>query len=266
MPPGDLTMRLPDVVVRTIRQSAGTVIPPHAHETTNIGVCVRGSFLETVGRRPVTMTPATLVVRPAGEVHENRFASDARYIVVEMQPGAVARFRAMTDVLDRASTRDSAFVTTTVQRLDRELRQPDVVSPLVVESLVYELVADAHRASASRREALRHRPDWLARAIEMLDGEHPGTGFAGLGALAARVDVHAAQLARAFRRELGCSVGEYVRARNLAEAARLLRTSRLDLVEVAHAVGYSDQSHFSTAFRRQFGVTPGHYRRTFRAR
>src|SRR5688500_17631287 len=148
MPPGDLTMWLRDVVVRGIRQPAGTVIPPHAHETTNIGVCVRGSFLETLGRRAVTMTPATVVVRPAGEVHQNAFPSDVRYIVVELQPRAVAGFRAVTDVLDRAFTQESAFVATTVQRLDHELRRRDDVSALVVESLVHELVADAHRASS----------------------------------------------------------------------------------------------------------------------
>ena len=258
-------MRLPDVVVRTIRQSAGTVIPPHTHETTNIGVCVRGSFLETLGRRTVTMTPATLVVRPAGEVHENRFGSDVRYMVMELQPRAVSRFRTMTDVLDRAFTRDSTLVAAAVQRLDRELRQTDAVSPLVVESLIHELVVDAHRAS-SARDPHRNRPDWLERAVELLADESPKNRLMTLSALAARVDVHPAQLARAFRRELGCTVGEYVRARNLNEAARLLKATRLELVEIAHAVGYSDQSHFSTAFRRHFGVTPGSYRRTLRAR
>ena len=266
MSPGNLTMRLPDVVVRSIRQSAGTVIPPHAHETTNIGVCVRGSFLETLGRRAVTMTPATVVIRPAGEVHENRFGTDVRYIVMELHPRAVARFRTMTDVLDRAFTRDSALVTTTVQRLDRELRRWDAVSPLVVESVIHELVADAHRASSRRRDSLAYRPEWFERAVELLQDEGPRAGFGGLSELAARVDVHPTQLARVFHRELGCSVGEYVRARNLTEAARLLRTSRLELAEIAHAAGYSDQSHFTNAFRRQFGVTPGRYRRTVRSR
>src|SRR5687767_13400371 len=91
MSPGDLAMRLPDVVVRSIRRAAGTVIPPHAHDTTNLGACVRGSFLETLGRRAVTMTPATLIGRPGGEVHENRFGANTRYIVVELHPRAIAR-------------------------------------------------------------------------------------------------------------------------------------------------------------------------------
>jgi AraC family transcriptional regulator len=100
----------------------------------------------------------------------------------------------------------------------------------------------------------------------VLQDRSPRDGSVGLSDLAAQVEVHAAHLARAFRRELGCTVGEYVRARNLEEAARLLQAGRLELVEVAHAVGYSDQSHFSNAFRRYFGVTPGRYRRTVRAR
>jgi AraC-like DNA-binding protein len=64
-----------------------------------------------------------------------------------------------------------------------------------------------------------------------------------------------------FRREFGCSVGEYVRLRRLEEAARLLRTGTLALAAIAQVAGFADQSHFSNAFRRRFGLTPAQFRR-----
>ncbi|NJM07352.1 helix-turn-helix domain-containing protein, partial [Candidatus Gracilibacteria bacterium] len=42
--------------------------------------------------------------------------------------------------------------------------------------------------------------------------------------------------------------------------AQQLIAAGLPLAEVAYAVGYSSQSHFTTRFRRIIGVTPGRYR------
>ena len=43
---------------------------------------------------------------------------------------------------------------------------------------------------------------------------------------------------------------------------RLLRRSPATLAAIATATGFTDQSHFTTAFRRSFGVSPGLFRRS----
>ena len=47
----------------------------------------------------------------------------------------------------------------------------------------------------------------------------------------------------------------------IERAAELLHTSGLSLETVAQAVGYSSVSQFAAAFRQQYGVTPGQYRK-----
>ena len=47
-----------------------------------------------------------------------------------------------------------------------------------------------------------------------------------------------------------------------AEARRMLREQRRKIGDVARALGYSDQAHFTRAFQRWMGVSP----RAFRAR
>jgi AraC family transcriptional regulator len=242
-----------------------TTLLTHAHETTNIGLCVAGSFLETVRRRNVMVTTATMIARPAGELHENRFGpAPVRCVIIELLPSAATRFRQATDVLDRAFTRQSEFASIAARRLDGELRWRDAVTPLVVESLVHELVSEAHRAE-DRCAAGRAAPAWLRRAVEVLrDSEGPASP-PRLSELAREVGVHPSHLARAFRLHYGCSVGAYARARRLEAAARLIRTTPLGLAQIASATGFTDQSHLSHAFHWRYGTTPAAFRRATRS-
>jgi len=48
-------------------------------------------------------------------------------------------------------------------------------------------------------------------------------------------------------------------------ACRQLATSDIPMVQVALSASFPDQSHFTKTFRRQMRVTPGEFRRHFRA-
>ena len=60
--------------------------------------------------------------------------------------------------------------------------------------------------------------------------------------------------------ELGRSFSDVVEDFRREEAARLLATPGLPLVEVAGRLGYAEQSSFTRAFRRWSGTTPGAWR------
>lgn len=79
-----------------------------------------------------------------------------------------------------------------------------------------------------------------------------------LKTLAALVHWSPFYLLRVFRTETGLPPHAYLESVRIREAQRLLRVGQA-LAEVALAVGYNHQSHFTTAFRRLIGVTPGHY-------
>ena len=64
-----------------------------------------------------------------------------------------------------------------------------------------------------------------------------------------------------FRRLYGLPVHTWVRQRRMERAAELLHTPELSLEGVAKAVGYSSVSQFIAAFRQQYGLTPGQYRK-----
>jgi AraC family transcriptional regulator len=47
----------------------------------------------------------------------------------------------------------------------------------------------------------------------------------------------------------------------MEEARRLLRETKMNVVDVALEVGYADPSHFAQLFRRETGLSPSEYRR-----
>jgi AraC family transcriptional regulator len=67
--------------------------------------------------------------------------------------------------------------------------------------------------------------------------------------------------AHAFRAQTGLPPYKYVQRRRIERSRRLLDADQRPVGEVAQQMGYSSQAHFSTAFRRELGITPREYRR-----
>ena len=70
--------------------------------------------------------------------------------------------------------------------------------------------------------------------------------------------------ARAFKQSVGIAPHAFVMQRRLERAELLLAETDLSLCQVALDSGFSDQSHFSSCFRKQFGVSPRSFRRSRR--
>lgn len=79
--------------------------------------------------------------------------------------------------------------------------------------------------------------------------------------LAGLVGMSAAHFSRSFKSSFGASPHAYVTHQRLGAATRLLQQDRSSsLADIASAVGFSSQSHFTETFRRKMGVTPGRWR------
>jgi AraC-like DNA-binding protein len=77
-----------------------------------------------------------------------------------------------------------------------------------------------------------------------------------LAELAASVGTNEFTLKRNFKRVFGRPPYAFLLAHRLDAARRMLVETDRSIKEIAAAIGYAHASHFSTAFRRQFGVTP----------
>ncbi|MBP2836643.1 helix-turn-helix domain-containing protein [Dickeya parazeae] len=69
-------------------------------------------------------------------------------------------------------------------------------------------------------------------------------------------------LQRLFKKETGVSLGTYIRNRRLSKAAVELKLTSQTVQDVALRYCFDSQQSFTRTFKKRFGMSPGHYRRT----
>ena len=74
--------------------------------------------------------------------------------------------------------------------------------------------------------------------------------------LTEQVGISRAQLHRKMKEITGISAGDFIRNLRLEQAARLIKERKINVTQVAYAVGFNNQTHFSTIFKKHFGMTP----------
>ena len=237
-------------------------LPKHAHQQACFCLILQGVYTETYWRNTIACEPFSLVFRPAGEVHSDHFSDvRVRCFIVEFGNGWLNRVQKYAAGLDGPNTFRQTSLVWLALKLRKEIKRADVVTPLVVEGLMLEMMAEALRNCG--KDPGRETAPWLERARGVL--RERLTERLTLSGLAQVLGVHPVYLACSFRRRYGCTVGEYVRQLRVEVACRELSTADTPLAQVALNVGFSDQSQFSRAFKRTAGLTPSEYRKMFRA-
>ena len=77
--------------------------------------------------------------------------------------------------------------------------------------------------------------------------------------LTTEVGISRTQLHRKMKEMTGLPVSEFIRNIRLEQAARLLEEQKINVTQVAYTVGFNNPAHFSTVFKKQFGISPTEY-------
>ena len=223
-------------------------VPRHTHEFPHFVLVTRGVYVTEARNQGGLCPPGTLIFNPGGTTHRDRFLSaNGRFL-------SITPARSTWDLLDAPASvvlhnplaKRAPFAALAAVLMQRS--EPDY------ESLGLELIG----ALARPVDGDRLVPSWLSRARELLDDCPDVT----VSVVARAVGVHPVSLARAFRKHLGCSPGEYQRRTRLARLrGALMSTDASGLADTALQCGFSDQSQMTRAFTRTFGIPPARFRR-----
>jgi AraC-like DNA-binding protein len=83
--------------------------------------------------------------------------------------------------------------------------------------------------------------------------------------IARLVKLSRSRLCYLFKAEVGLPPTQYLKKVRMEKALELLRTSFLDIKEVAAKVGYNDSTHFMREFKKAYGSTPSQHRAGYRS-
>ena len=248
----------------------GAVLEPHVHDRPTFAVILSGGFdlafsNPAIRRSRLSCPLGTILAQPAGEKHTNYISGDgARGVVLQPNLAADALPRRCASLLDRIIAFRDGPIARAAWSIAREMAVPDGVTPLVIESLVLEMLARAARLD-ERHELDRDRtPDWLVRAVEFAHDRFRTT--VRISDVANAAGVHPAHLAAVFRKVHRVPLGTYLRRLRVDWAAEQLLRTDAPVAAIAAEAGFADQSHLTRAFKRVTGSTPAEYRKIRRTR
>ncbi|WP_067698652.1 AraC family transcriptional regulator [Nocardia jejuensis] len=160
----------------------------------------------------------------------------------------------------------SAAITLLCAELDNPRIGSHGIVPALIDSLLLYILRDwvegQPRAAATGWAAALRDPVVAPALTAMHDDPSAGWTVQSLAD-------HAGLSRAAFARKFTAMVGEpplaYLTRWRLTTAARLLREDDLSMDTVAARAGYSSEFAFGKAFKREYGLAPGQYRRQSRA-
>jgi len=148
--------------------------------------------------------------------------------------------------------------------LNAELESDGSPNRLYAESLAHVLAVHLlRRYSASTqpvRDAIGELPKYRLRRIIEFISENLDRDMT-LAEIAAQVEMSLYHFARMFKQSTGLAPHQYLLEQRVERAKTLLADPKLPLVEIAHRLGFADQSHFTVVFRRLTATTPKAYRK-----
>jgi AraC-like DNA-binding protein len=233
--------------------------PPHCHETWAVLIVDDGAIRYDLDRRRHGAAGQTVTILPPGVAHDGRPA-----------PGA-SGFRKRELYLDTAffpaGLTGAAVDHTTIS--DPPLRA-------AISQLHDCLLQGAESLDSEARLALigERITGHLTRTPRLVPSPEPGiawqlrrllddriTSQVSLARAAATLDRSVPHLVRSFTRQFGLSPYAYVIGRRI-DAARRLMLRGVAPADVATAVGFYDQAHFTRHFKRHTATTPASYARS----
>ncbi|NMG66090.1 helix-turn-helix domain-containing protein [Azoarcus indigens] len=239
----------------------------HSHPSFSIGAVDEGRSLFTgTAEGPVELRAGTLVFVPPGRVHACNPVDAAwsyQMLHVDARWWQAVRQEAGSQELlppgeEPVRLRTSAASYTRFCQLNTLLFSD--AGPHAKEAALVELIGDYVQEQDDRvvepvsgaPERRRLQPVFSALKEEAVDA-------LSLGELAALAGMSRYQLIRSFRAASGLTPHAWQLNERINQARDRLRAGDA-LADIAHRLGFADQSHFQRMFKAHTGVTPGSYR------
>lgn len=221
-----------------------------------------GDRLRRFDRRPheYIVTPPNFPLRGASDAAPEVLAFVFNF--EDLRPGIAAALQISADILEPHVIigAPKPFTTELAQRIRRHMLAHDV-STEYLQSLCFVLIVEMMRLPPQQRKSPRGSKlddKILQMVLAYIDANIDAD--LSLEALAELSGVLTHQFVRAFKNKIGEPPHHYVLNCRIKAARKLLSTTTHSIADIAYATGFSSQSHMTTTFKREIGITPAQLR------
>ena len=184
---------------------AGFTTPNHSHSEAYFCLILDGISSQTYGSKSRVREPLTTTFYPPNERQSESFGrTGGRIFHVEIDSRWLHHFREYSVIGEESNDFRGGSVAWLMSRLHREFRSMDRTSPLLIEGLTLEIIAEAARdiSIAGNRST-----PWLEQARDILHERFADSMT--LQRIAKLVGVHPVYLASSFRKKYHSTIGDY---------------------------------------------------------
>lgn len=244
------------------RHTSGQV--PHNHPQYELHAVFSGeAVLEQEGFPPVVLQPGDCCVIPPHTYHLRRLKfEETRCCTLYIDSPKGAPFQVAGQSCIRLAC--APLLTGYLNALEAELGVRQIGSEGSIQSLLtLLLVAMMRELSNLPQKCLPREPlPVFQQREEFIDNYFASHYWQDVSAsdLAAHLGITTRHLARVMQKRYGCTFRQHLLKIRLYHARQQLTNSELPIWQIANRCGFTCQSAFATAFRKQSGCTPSQFR------
>jgi len=237
----------------------GLTFARHSHDECVIGVNLIGEEHVWLDRKTFDAGPGTITLYNPGQIQGGGAAEDQPWRFVSLYAAAD---QLATDLglahleFDRSLCFQPELAMKLASAIGDSLSADELTRELSEESLVMLLGEVVSCSGVRLPGSAAMGGGMVAKAQQLLaDQLHQSVALETLGDELGLSKFH---LLRAFQKETGLSPRQWAMQLRTRRAKAMLRAG-MAASQVAHALGFADQSHLNRHFRAAYGITPGRY-------
>lgn len=224
----------------------------HFHDKWSLGLILSGGCRFNSGSRHYAVTPSELFIIPPYEVHQCAAASDdvayrVMYVSDDMLAAAAPQMRRLVAASSVRVKKLPASLLAALRQIGGRERDEALLQGCLRQLDRHFRTADHARAPQSSHPLQDILHQQWQQAVDLGAAEQ-ATRYSRWHA------VHT------FRDQVGLTPGRYLRQLRALKSRYLLQEGK-PLAEVADALHFADQAHFTRVFKSVFGVSPGRLQR-----
>lgn len=257
---------IPGLILGTARFSEFR-FEPHYHLDCHIALVTSGVQRQSFRGEALLLTRGAIQLMPAGEVHDGVAGADESYTLRTFRLSPALLNGLGEEITGKHYFPSQAAAVLQDSRLAEQLLnmhatlQQGMNDPIRNESYVLELLESlfARLKQPSPQTITGALSSQQLRIVREFIEAHIADKIV-LEDLALLVGLGRFRFLKLFKRTIGMTPHAWLLRMRLEKAVALINANRnMPITEIAHAVGFFDQSHFTRAFRDAYGVTPARF-------